>query len=157
MIRSQKGLTLIELLIVLSIVSIFVTLAVVNLRSSIAANDLNGAAGQLATNIRAMQHLSLQKTSSDASSVVNMTITSTSYTMNNFGTTFLTANLPNNITTNGNVTITYDPYTLSNNANVMVTLTSAINQQKRTIVISKETGRIRIDSSSNPAYRDEEK
>jgi len=156
MFRSQKGFTLIELLLVISIVGIFSALAVVNLRNSVAVNDLNSAADQLAINMRAMQQLSLQKATSDTANDVNMTITTTSYTINNFGTTLITTTLPNNITTNGSSTITYDPYTLSNNLKGKITLTSAINQQKRTIVIASETGRIRIDASSNPAYRTEE-
>jgi|GEM_PF-5058161 len=157
MLKSQQGFTLIEMLIVIAIVGVFANLAFIQINNAIASNDLTCAANQMAINIRTMQHLSLQKGRSDTTNTVNMTITPSTYTINSFGTTLPTVTLPNNITTEGNAVLIYDPYNSENNTNRMITLTNANNQQKRTIVISKETGRIRIDSSQNPSYLAEEK
>lgn len=157
MLKSQQGFTLLEMLIVIAIFGIFANLAFIQINNALANNDLTNATNQMAINIRAMQHLSLQKGRSDTNTIVNMTITPSTYTINSFGTSLPTVTLPNNITANGNVTLVYDPYEVVNNTNSMITLTNSRNQEQRTIVISKETGRIRIDSSHNPSYLTEEK
>lgn len=155
--KSQQGLTLIEMVIVIAILLTFLGVVGIRVNESIAINDLTSTADELAINIRTMQHLSLQKTRSGNDSVT-MTFTASSYQINNLGTKLPVVNLPKYITLvrAENSPLTYDPYVFANNQASMITLKSQKTSQIRTIVICKETGRIRIDSSSSPKYKTEE-
>ncbi|SHI34950.1 prepilin-type N-terminal cleavage/methylation domain-containing protein [Propionispora hippei] len=164
MFRSQKGFALIELLVAIAILGILAGIAGINLRYGIAKNDLTTATSQLAADIRTMQQLSMEKAIDDTSAAINITFATGSYqiiTDQSTNTGFSSRTLPSSITlssSNGN-TLAFNPSNLSTNTATMVTLTSSIlpkTENKQTIIISRMTGRIRIDTSSTPAYRTEE-
>lgn len=158
MSKSQQGFTLIELIIVIAILSIFFGMAAIRIADSVANNNLNSAAAQMAFDIRKLQELSLQKAATGNMNI-NMTITSNTYQITNINTQLPQVSMPQyvTITTTGLSPLTYDPYTFSNNKENMIVLTSERIHQTRTIVLAKETGRIRIDSNTPAHYRAEEK
>lgn len=158
MLKSQQGFTLIEMIIVVAMLSIFLSMATVRITDAIANNDLKCATDQMVIDIRTMQELSLQKAVTGTMNV-NMTITSSTYQINNLGTLLPMVNMPKKVTiaVKGDSPLTYDPYELTNNKKNMIILTSGTSHQTKTIVICKETGRIRIDSANPAAYREEEK
>lgn len=155
--KSQQGLTLIEMVIVIAILLSFLGIVGLKVSDAIAIHDLSSTTEELAINIRTLQQLSLQKTRS-GNDIVNMTFTANTYQINSLGTQLPVVTLPKYITLvrAGNSALTYDPYVFTNNQESMITLKSKNTSQIRTIVICKETGRIRIDSSSSPSYKAEE-
>lgn len=164
MLQSQKGFTLIELLIAIAILGILSSITMINVTYAIAKNDLATAAALLAADIRTMQQLSLEKPSAGSNNTINITFSANSYqiiTDNTSRAGLTPKNLPTSITitpANGSV-LMFDPANLSNNTATMITLTSSslpFGENKRTIIISKVTGRIRIDNSNTPAYRSTE-
>lgn len=158
MLKSQQGFTLLELLIVIAMISIFFGMAVVKINDVVAINHLNSAADQLVIDLRTMQQLSLQKSSSN-NPTINLTLSATTYQINSPGTTSPTVIMPANvtITSTDKNPLTYNPYDITQNKENMIILTSTTINKSKTIVICKETGRIRIDSASPASYRSEEK
>ncbi len=158
MLKSQKGFTLLELIIVVAILGVFFGMATVRVMDTVANNNLKWAAEQMAIDIRTMQELSLQKSATSTLNVT-MTITSNTYQINNLGTQLSQITMPTNVTiaVTGDSPLTYDPYVFANNKENMIILTSGVTQQTRTIVLCKETGRIRIDSSNPAVYKGVEK
>ncbi len=164
MLHSQKGFTLIELLIAIAILGILASVAAINIRYAMAKNDLTTATNQLAVDIRAMQQLSTEKAIDDTSGTINITFSSNSYqiiTDKATNTGFSVHSLPSTITltSSSGTILTFNPNNLTNNAAAMITLTSNTlpkDEKVQTIIISRTTGRIRIDTSAKPAYRKEE-
>jgi len=164
LLQSQKGFTLVELLVAIAILGILATIAIININYALARNDLVTASAQLAADIRTMQQLSMEKSPTGSSNAINITFSANSYqiiTNSSSGTGLAPKTLPASITitpSNGS-TLIFDPANLSNNTAAMITLTSSslpTGENKRTIVISNITGRIRIDTSSTPAYKSTE-
>lgn len=158
--QSQRGFTLIELIVTVAILSILITSGMIAISKSIATNNLNSANLILASQIRTMQQSSFGKQSTDT---INITFRGNSYQVINSVTGNLpVVTLPNNITVSvsnsaNNNQLSFDP-TFSTNTKAMVTLTSSTLTQNntQTIVLSSTTGRIRITSSNAPAYYTEE-
>ena len=159
--KSRGGFTLIELLVVIALLGILVAVAIVNVRPAIANQDLQTSAEQLISQIRTMQHISLQKSPTDAANRVRIDFTTTSYQITTDGSATPVVRLPavalpSSVRLSGATTLSFDPFTLSNNSHVMITLTSTVTGGTRTLVIAQETGRIRLDSSGSLSYRAEE-
>lgn len=160
LLRSQRGFTAIELLVVVALLVIIASIAIINVNRLIAQNNLQSATTQLATDIRTMQQLSMEKSRQDSNDQVNITFSGNSYrivTNKTTGTSLPARTLPNGITvgsSTGNA-LSFDAVDLTQNttpAKVTLTSTALTANNIRTIVIAKTTGRIRIASSANSAY-----
>nr|WP_173812558.1 type II secretion system protein [Dendrosporobacter quercicolus]NSL46959.1 type II secretion system protein [Dendrosporobacter quercicolus DSM 1736]SDL70550.1 prepilin-type N-terminal cleavage/methylation domain-containing protein [Dendrosporobacter quercicolus] len=162
-IRSQKGFTLIELLVVIALLTIIAAIAIINVSHVVARNDLQTATVRLLADVRTMQQLSMEKRREDDADKVNITFSGNSYqiiTNKTARTAFPARTLPPGITVSfsGGNTLSFDAVDLAKNTNAMITLTSASlpANKTRTLVIARETGRIRVDSSARPSYLTEE-
>jgi prepilin-type N-terminal cleavage/methylation domain-containing protein len=163
-LRSQKGFTLIEIVVVIALLAIIASIAIVNINRIVAQNDLQTASVRLAADIRTMQQLSMEKRREDDMTKVNITFSGSSYqivTDQAAGTKLPVRTLPSGISvsSSGGNTLSFDAVDLTQNSNSMITLTSAAlpANNTRTVVIARETGRIRVDTSARPSYRTEEK
>lgn len=155
----HKGFSLVELLVVVAIIGVLSAIGLLNLRTVLAGQELQTSSEQLISQIRTMQQISLNKSPSDAANLVNISFTSNSCQITN-GTvspavTLPTVTFPSSVALSGSTSLTFDAKTPANNDRAMVTVTST-SGSKRTLVIAAETGRIRLDTSSSPAYRAEE-
>lgn len=161
--RSQKGFTLIELLVVIALLAIIAAIAMLNVSRVIAQNDLQTATVRLLGDVRTMQQLSMEKRREDDADKVNITFSGSSYqivTDKTAGTALPVQTLPSGVSVSfsGGNTLSFDTVDLTRNTNAMITLTSGSlpENNTRTLIIARETGRIRVDSSAKPSYRQEE-
>jgi len=155
--RFNKGFTLIELLIVIALIGILATLGLVGFQRATATQDLQSSTDKLITQIRTMQNISLTKSPGDSVDKVNMTLSSTSYqiTTDKYATPVQAMSLntlPSTVTMTAPTSLTFDPFVLSNNAKAMITLTSSVTNVSRRLIISQETGRIRLDTTGSANY-----
>jgi prepilin-type N-terminal cleavage/methylation domain-containing protein len=158
-LHDQKGFSIIELLVVIAIIGIIVGFSVPSFGAWKADRELDAEIDDLVLSIRRMQQLSLQKSKTDATSRVSMIIQPGGYqiitdsTSNPQATQPFTSFHPGISIFPSDASLTFDPYTLSNNMPAILTLRHTETTNVRSIVIARETGRIRIDSSTNPDYR----
>ncbi len=120
--RSCRGFTLIELMVIMAIMAILVTVAAPSMSDSIARRRVEGAANELQAD---MQYAKTQ--SASANTNVQIITTTSGYTIGTATTPSLykTIALESNTTLTSGVTINFEPYRSLPNAAATVTVSNS--------------------------------
>lgn len=136
--RRAAGVTLVELMIAVSLISILLGLAVPSLTEVMAKMRLEGAVNNLATDLQFARSEALQH----RTAVTLSTATSgTTYGISSAGTTVKTVN-PGGVTFTGDVAVTFDP--LRGLANTAVFTVSAAGTGAQLRVSTNTLGRVQV-------------
>ena len=155
-ITKNKGFTLPEVLISLSILTIICSFALISGQNSINSTNLINSTNQLSTDIRNLQFISLENNSTQTT---QLKLYSTYYQLLSNDTITKTISLPKNISLKTNAgslpaILEFDTRNLNNNSAAIITLKDSNTSDTRSIILTKTTNRIRI--SKNPSYLSDE-
>lgn len=144
MLREQKGFTLIELVICISIIGIFAAITIPNYIRATREKEVDRAAKQLASDFQDMR-----QRSADNGDTFTLVINNDNYVIQEDG-----GNVGASVKFNADLvqftakTLTFDANNLSNNVKSSIVVSSVGNDYKRYIYIARATGRVRVSADA---------
>ena len=141
MLKASQGMTMIELLVVLVVTALVMTLAIPSFKETIERRRLEGAGGELSTDLQYTRSLAVARNTSVA---LTTNGTGTGYTIadSSGGTTHRTVSLADSLTLTASVTVTYE--NIRGTANAADITISSTNSSDKIRVSTNIMGRVQM-------------